>query len=330
MKHAYPRDLIGYGQHPPHPNWPNKAKIAVQFVLNYEEGGENCVLHGDEVSEVFLSEIIGAQPYSGRHLSMESMYEYGSRAGFWRLYNLFVRYNLPITVFGVTMALQRNPEAVAAMQEANWEIASHSMRWIHFQDMPEAQEKKMIDAAVQLHQAITGSKPTGWYTGRTSPNTLKLIADRDDILYCADSYADDLPYYDTQYDKPLLMVPYTLDTNDMRFATPQGFNSGEQFYQYLKDAFDVLYAEGETAPKMLSIGLHCRIIGRPARMAALQRFIEYVQSHDQVWCCTREQIALHWKENFPASATNLITTSFERKAMSVERRLKSSERRSKN
>jgi putative urate catabolism protein len=299
MKHAYPRDLIGYGQYPPHPKWPNQAKIAVQFVLNYEEGGENCVLHGDEQSEVFLSEIVGAQAYSDRHLSMESMYEYGSRAGFWRLYNLFVRYNLPITVFGVTMALQRNPEAVAAMKEANWEIASHSMRWIHYQDMPEIQEKKMINAAVQLHQAITGSKPKGWYTGRTSPNTLKLIADRDDILYCADSYADDLPYYDTQYAKPLLMVPYTLDTNDMRFATPQGFNSGEQFYEYLKDAFDVLYAEGETAPKMLSIGLHCRIIGRPARMAALQRFIEYVQSHDNVWCCTREQIALHWKEHFP-------------------------------
>ena len=295
MKHAYPRDLIGYGQNPPHPKWPNQAKIAVQFVLNYEEGGENCVLHGDEQSETFLSEIIGAQAFPDRHLSMESMYEYGSRAGFWRLYNLFVRYNLPITVFGVTMALQRNPEAVAAMKEANWEIASHAMRWINFQDMPEAQEKKMINAAVQLHQAITGSKPRGWYTGRTSPNTLKLIADRSDILYCADSYADDLPYYDTQYSKPLLMVPYTLDTNDMRFATPQGFNSGEQFYQYLKDAFDVLYAEGEVAPKMLSIGLHCRIIGRPARMAALQRFIEYVQSHDQVWCCTREQIALHWK-----------------------------------
>lgn len=300
MRHAYPRDLIGYGQFPPHPKWPNQAKIAVQFVLNYEEGGENCVLHGDEQSEVFLSEIIGAQAYPERHISMESMYEYGSRAGFWRLYNLFQRYNLPITVFGVTMALQRNPEAVAAMQEANWEIASHAMRWIHFQDMPEAQEKKMINAAVQLHQAITGSKPSGWYTGRTSPNTLKLIADRDDILYCADSYADDLPYYDNHYSKPLLMVPYTLDTNDMRFATPQGFNSGEQFYQYLKDAFDVLYAEGEVAPKMLSIGLHCRIIGRPARMAALQRFIEYVQSHDQVWCCTREQIALHWKEQFPA------------------------------
>tara|TARA_R110000868_G_scaffold387422_3_gene655986 strand:+ start:1285 stop:2187 length:903 start_codon:yes stop_codon:yes gene_type:complete len=298
MRHAYPRDLNGYGQFPPHPKWPNQAKIAVQFVLNYEEGGENSVLHGDDQSETFLSEIIGAQAFSDRHLSMESMYEYGSRAGFWRLYNLFVRYNLPITVFGVTMALQRNPEAVAAMQEANWEIASHAMRWINFQDMPEAQEKKMINAAVQLHQAITGSKPSGWYTGRTSPNTLKLLADRDDILYCADSYADDLPYYDTQYAKPLLMVPYTLDTNDMRFATPQGFNSGEQFYQYLKDAFDVLYAEGEVAPKMLSIGMHCRILGRPARIAALQRFIEYVQSHDRVWCSTREQIALHWKDNF--------------------------------
>jgi allantoinase len=299
MKHAYPRDLIGYGQFPPHPKWPGQAKIAVQFVLNYEEGAENSVLHGDDQSEVFLSEIVGAQAYTDRHLSMESMYEYGSRAGFWRLYNLFVRYNLPITVFGVTMALQRNPEAVAAMKKANWEIASHSMRWIQYQDMPEMQEKKMINAAVQLHLAITGSKPKGWYTGRTSPNTLKLIAERDDILYCADSYADDLPYYDTQYAKPLLIVPYTLDTNDMRFATPQGFNSGEQFYQYLKDAFDVLYSEGEAAPKMLSIGLHCRIVGRPARMAGLQRFIEYVQQHDQVWCCTREQIALHWKEHFP-------------------------------
>jgi putative urate catabolism protein len=298
MIHAYPRDLIGYGQHPPHPAWPNKAKIAVQFVLNYEEGGENCVLHGDEHSEVFLSEIIGAQAYPNRHMSMESMYEYGSRVGFWRLHNLFIQYKLPITVFGVTMALQRNPEAVAAMLDANWEIASHGMRWIHYQGMPEAKERKMIEASVQLHQAITGSKPSGWYTGRTSPNTLKLIAEREDILYCADSYSDDLPYYDNHYDKPLLMVPYTLDTNDMRFATPQGFNTGEQFFQYLKDAFDVLYKEGESAPKMLSIGLHCRIIGRPARMAALQRFIEYVQSHDQVWLCTREQIARHWQEHF--------------------------------
>ena len=299
MSHAYPRDLIGYGQTPPQPDWPNQAKIALQFVLNYEEGGENCVLHGDEHSEIFLSEIIGAQPYPDRHLSMESLYEYGSRAGFWRLHRLFERYKLPVTVFGVTMALQRNPEAVAAMQSANWEIASHAMRWIHFQHMPEEQERKMLNASIQLHQAITGSKPVGWYTGRTSPNTLKLLAERDDILYCADSYADDLPYYDTQYQKPLLMVPYTLDTNDMRFATPQGFNSGEQFYQYLKDAFDVLYQEGEYAPKMLSIGLHCRIVGRPARMAALQRFIEYVQSHDKVWYCTREQIARHWQTHFP-------------------------------
>lgn len=299
MIHAYPRDLIGYGENPPNPNWPNKAKIAVQFVLNYEEGAENSVLHGDEQSEVFLSEIIGAQAFSARHLSMESMYEYGSRAGFWRLHRLFTRYQVPITVFGVTMALQRNPEAVAAMQDAGWEIASHAMRWIHYQDMPEAQERKMIDAAMQLHQAITGSKPSGWYTGRTSPNTLNLIAQRSDLLYCADSYADDLPYYDTNYDKPLLMIPYTLDTNDMRFASPGGFNSGEQFYQYLTDAFDVLYREGQTAPKMLSIGLHCRIVGRPARMAALQRFIEYVQGHEGVWLCTREQIAKHWRKHFP-------------------------------
>ncbi|MFQ3237628.1 MAG: allantoinase [Paraglaciecola sp.] len=299
MIHAYPRDLIGYGEHPPHPNWPDKAKIAVQFVLNYEEGAENCVLHGDQQSEVFLSDIIGAQAYSERHLNMESLYEYGSRAGFWRLHRLFCRYQLPITVFGVTMALQRNPEAVAAMTDAGWEIASHSMRWFDYQNMPEAQERKMIDAAIQLHQAITGAKPAGWYTGRTSPNTLKLIAEREDIVYCADSYGDDLPYYDTNYDKPLLVVPYALDTNDMGFATPGGFNSGEQFYQYLKDAFDVLYAEGEYAPKMLSIGLHCRIVGRPARMAALQRFIEYVQGHDHVWLCTREQIAVHWQQHFP-------------------------------
>jgi putative urate catabolism protein len=294
----YPRDLIGYGANPPHANWPNKAKIAVQFVLNYEEGGENCVLHGDAQSEIFLSEIIGAQPFADRHLSMESMYEYGSRAGFWRLHRLFNDYNLPLTVFGVTMAMQRHPEVVQAMLDSKWEIASHALRWIHYQNMSESQEKALIDQAIDLHESLTGSKPLGWYTGRTSPNTLKLIAERDDILYCADSYADDLPYYDQQYSKPLLMVPYTLDTNDMRFATPQGFNSGEQFYQYLKDAFDVLYAEGESAPKMLSIGLHCRIIGRPARLMALKRFIEYVLSHSEVWICTREQIARHWQAHF--------------------------------
>jgi putative urate catabolism protein len=295
----YPRDLIGYGQNPPHPHWPNKAKIAVQFVLNYEEGGENCVLHGDAQSEIFLSEIVGAQAYQDRHLSMESMYEYGSRAGFWRLHRLFTQYQLPLTVFGVTMAMERNPDAVQAMLDANWEIASHASRWIHYQDMDETTERAMIEDAIKRHQAITGSKPVGWYTGRTSPNTLRLIAERDDILYCADSYADDLPYYDQNYQKPLLIVPYTLDTNDMRFATPQGFNSGEQFYQYLKDAFDVLYEEGESQPKMLSIGLHCRLVGRPARLKALQRFIEYIQSHEQVWVCTREAIAMHWQQHFP-------------------------------
>ena len=295
----YPRDLIGYGANPPHPEWPGDARVAVQFVLNYEEGGENCVLHGDSHSEIFLSEIIGAQAYPDRHLSMESIYEYGSRAGFWRLHRLFTQANIPVTVFGVTMALERHPEAVKAMLDAYWEIASHALRWIHFQDMDINEERAQIEESVIRHKALTGKAPAGWYTGRTSPNTLALIAERDDILYCADSYADDLPYYDTHYSKPLLMVPYTLDTNDMRFATPQGFNSGEQFFTYLKDAFDVLYEEGQDAPKMLSIGLHNRIIGRPTRFAALKRFVEYVQSHEQVWCCTREQIAQHWAEHFP-------------------------------
>ena len=295
----YPRDLIGYGANPPHPQWPGNARLAVQFVLNYEEGGENCVLHGDSHSEIFLSEIIGAQAYPDRHLSMESIYEYGSRAGFWRLHRLFTQANIPVTVFGVTMALERHPEAVKAMLDADWEIASHALRWIHFQDMDINEERAQIEESVIRHKALTGKAPAGWYTGRTSPNTLALIAERDDILYCADSYADDLPYYDTHYSKPLLMVPYTLDTNDMRFATPQGFNSGEQFFTYLKDAFDVLYEEGQDAPKMLSIGLHNRIIGRPARFAALKRFVEYVQGHEQVWCCTREQIAQHWVEHFP-------------------------------
>ena len=295
----YPRDLIGYGANPPHPEWPGDARVAVQFVLNYEEGGENCVLHGDSHSEIFLSEIIGAQAYPDRHLSMESIYEYGSRAGFWRLHRLFTQASIPVTVFGVTMALERHPEAVKAMLDADWEIASHALRWIHFQDMDINEERAQIEESVIRHKALTGKAPAGWYTGRTSPNTLALIAERDDILYCADSYADDLPYYDTHYSKPLLMVPYTLDTNDMRFATPQGFNSGEQFFTYLKDAFDVLYEEGQDAPKMLSIGLHNRIIGRPARFAALKRCVEYVQSHEQVWCCTREQIAQHWAEHFP-------------------------------
>lgn len=296
---TYPRDLIGYGQNIPQAKWPNAARIALQFVLNYEEGGENCILHGDRQSETFLSEIIGAQAYDDRHLSMESMYEYGSRAGFWRLHKLFTERKIPLTVFAVTMALQRNPQALAAMLDAKWEIASHGMRWIHYQHMPEAQERDLIEQSIALHSKLTGNVPAGWYTGRTSPNTLKLIAERDDIVYCADSYADDLPYYDKHYSKPLLMVPYTLDTNDMRFASPQGFNSGEQFFQYLKDAFDVLYEEGQSTPKMLSIGLHCRIVGRPARLAGLKRFIDYVQTKDGVWLCTREQIAHHWLQHHP-------------------------------
>lgn len=299
MTENYPRDLIGYGANPPNPKWPDKAKIAVQFVLNYEEGAENNVLDGDQTSEVFLSEIIGAAAYQDRHLSMESMYEYGSRAGFWRLHRLFSRSSIPLTVFGVTLALQRNPEAVEAMLASGWEIASHGMRWIHYQNMSERQERALIEQSISVHQGIVGNKPSGWYTGRTSPNTLKLIAERDDILYCADSYADDLPYYDRHYSRPLLMVPYTLDTNDMRFATAQGFNTGEHFFQYLKDAFDVLYAEGQEQPKMLSIGLHCRLAGKPGRFAALVRFIDYVQQHSNVWLCTREQIAQHWLKHFP-------------------------------
>jgi putative urate catabolism protein len=294
MSTSYPRDLVGYGETPPNPRWPNRAKIALQFVINYEEGGENCVLHGDGESERFLSEIVGAESYPDRHLSMESIYEYGSRAGFWRLHRLFNQEQIPVTVFGVATALEKNPDAVKAMVDSQWEIASHGLRWIHYQHFTKDQERTHIEQAIAIHQHVTGSKPSGWYTGRTSPHTLELIAERDDILYCADSYADDLPYMDKNYSKPLLMVPYTLDTNDMRFATPQGFNSGEQFYQYLKDAFDELYNEGETSPKMLSIGLHCRIIGRPARFAALRRFVEYTKQFDRVWYATREQIARHW------------------------------------
>jgi putative urate catabolism protein len=299
MTNQYPRDLIGYGELPPNPHWPNDAKIALQFVVNYEEGGENCVLHGDEGSEQFLSEIVGAESYSDRHLSMESIYEYGSRSGFWRLHRLFNQYQVPVTVFGVATALEKNPSAVAAMQQSNWEIASHGLRWIHYQHFTEQQEREHIEQAIEIHKRVTGSKPKGWYTGRTSPHTLKIIAERDDILYCADSYADDLPYWDTQYSKPLLIVPYTLDSNDMRFATPQGFNTGEHFFQYLKDAFDELYQEGSDSPKMLSIGLHCRLAGRPGRLAGLRRFLDYVKGFDDVWCTTREAIAEHWLAEHP-------------------------------
>ncbi len=297
----YPRDMIGYGAKPPHPQWPGNARIAVQFVINYEEGGENCILHGDKASEAFLSEIIGAQPLEGvRHMNMESFYEFGSRKGFWRLHKMFTERNMTATVFGVAMALERNPDAVKAMQDANWEIASHGLRWIDYQYIPEDIEREHMQQAIEIHTRVTGERPVGWYTGRMSPNTRRLVAEEGGFLYDADSYADEIPYWVEEAGKPHLVVPYTLDANDMRFATHQGFNSGDQFFAYLKDSFDVLYAEGETQPGMLSIGLHCRLVGRPGRAAALARFLDYVQGHDRVWVCRRDEIAKHWREKFPA------------------------------
>jgi putative urate catabolism protein len=296
----YPRDLIGYGRTPPDPQWPQTARIAVQFVINYEEGGENCILDGDPAAEAFLSEIVGAVPLVGRrHMSMESCYEYGSRSGFWRLYRLFVDRQIPVTVYGIAMALARNPEAVAAMLAANWEIASHGYRWIDYKDFSESAEREHLLKAIAIHTQMTGQRPTGWYTGRTSIYTRKLVVEAGGFLYDSDSYADDLPYWTYDYGKPHLVVPYTLDNNDMRFATAQGFNSGEQFFAYLRDAFDLLYAEGATAPKMMSVGLHCRLVGRPGRAAALARFLDYVQQHDRVWLCRRIDIAQHWHQHHP-------------------------------
>ncbi|WP_293371778.1 allantoinase PuuE [Nevskia sp.] len=305
---SYPRDLIGYGRRPPHARWPNGARIALQFVLNHEEGGENCVLHGDAASETFLSEIIGAQAFADRHLSMESIYEYGSRAGLWRVLRAFEKRQLPLTVFAVAMALQRHPEAVAAFGELGHEIACHGLRWISYQMVDEATERAHIREAVAIHRELTGAAPLGWYTGRDSPNTLRLITEHGGFAYSADSYADDLPYWakvETRDGaKPQLIVPYTLDSNDMRFAAAQGFNSGTQFFDYLKDAFDSLYAEGDPAgldrPKMLSIGLHSRIVGRPGRIAALERFLDYALDHDQVWVARRIEIAEHWQSHHPA------------------------------
>jgi putative urate catabolism protein len=297
----YPRDMVGYGQNPPDPRWPNGARIALQFVINYEEGGENCILHGDAASEAFLSEIVGASPLPGvRHLNMESIYEYGSRAGFWRLYRLFTRYNVPVTVYGIAMALERNLEAVEAMIGAGWEIASHGYRWIDYQYVPEEIEREHIRQAIAIHTQVTGTSPLGWYQGRTSPNTLKLAIEEGDFLYTADSYADDLPYWMHGYGKPHLVIPYTLDNNDMRFATYQGFNCGDQFFAYLRDAFDTLYEEGEISPKMMSVGLHCRLVGRPGRIKALERFLQYVLGFDRVWICRRIEIARHWHQYHPS------------------------------
>ncbi len=294
------RDFIGYGANPPDPKWPNQARIAVQFVINYEEGGENCILHGDSHSEAFLSEVIGAAPLKGmRNLNVESCYEYGSRAGFWRLHRLFSRYNLPVTVYGVAMALERNPDAAQAMTEAGWEIASHGYRWIDYQYFTEEAEREHLQRAIAIHTQVTGTRPLGWYTGRNSPNTRRLVVEEGGFLYDADSYADDLPYWVVENGKPHLVIPYTLDNNDMRFATAQGFNSGEQFFTYLRDAFDTLYLEGEVAPKMMSIGLHCRLVGRPGRIAALARFLDYIGQRDRVWICRRVDIARHWREKHP-------------------------------
>ena len=296
---AYPRDMVGYGRNPPNPHWPGEARIAVQFVVNYEEGGENNVLHGDAASEAFLSEITGAAPLKGvRHMNMESIYEYGSRAGFWRLWRMFGERGVPVTAYGVTLALQRNPAAVAAMREAGWEIASHGLKWIDHQYMDREEERRQIREAIRLHAEVTGEPPQGWYLGRTSPNSLELAVDEGKFLYIADSYADDLPYWVNVAGRLQLIVPYTLDANDMRFAIQAGFTAGDQFFNYLKDSFDVLYEEGRRgSPKMLSVGLHCRLVGRPGRAAALARFLDYVQGHEQVWVCRRIDIAGHWHEH---------------------------------
>ncbi len=299
MPDAYPRDLIGYGKDPPHADWPGGARIAIQLVLNYEEGGENNVLHGDPASESFLSDMINPAPVVGaRHMSMEQIYEYGSRAGVWRLLRLFERYGVPVTVFGVAMAMERNPAVVEAMLGAGHEIASHGWRWINYQDVPERTEREHMLRAIDIHRRLTGEAPLGWYTGRTSPNSRKLAAEYGGFLYDADDYSDDLPFWVEVGRQPQLIVPYTLEANDMRFSGT-GLNTGEQFYAYLKDAFDVLYAEGAEKPKMMSVGLHCRIVGRPGKMAGLERFIRYALDHPDVWFCRRVEIARHWRARHP-------------------------------
>lgn len=297
----YPRDMIGYADQPPPADWPDNARIAVQFVINYEEGGENCILHGDPASEKFLSEIAGAESIAGmRHMNMESIYEYGSRVGFWRLHRLFAERNMPVTVYGVAMALQRNSQAVQAMLDAQWEIATHGYRWIDYQHVPVDIEIEHLQQAIEIHTQCTGERPRGVYIGRTSPNSVQLIAEEGGFTYCADTYADDLPYWCYDYKNPQLMVPYTLDVNDMRFATPQGFNAGDQFFNYLKDSFDALYEEGADTPRMMSVGLHCRLVGRPGRARSLQRFLDYIASKSAVWVARRIEIAEHWRAKYPA------------------------------
>ncbi len=297
----YPRNITGYGNRPPQANWPGGMRLAVQFVLNYEEGAEKNILHGDDGAEQFLSEIINAAPVTAaRHMSMESQYEYGSRVGVWRLLRLFAKYDIPLTVFAVAMALERNPAALTAFLEAGHEICSHGYRWINYQDVPIAVERAHMIRAIEIITRLTGERPLGWYTGRTSPNTRRLVAEEGGFLYDSDDYSDDLPFWTNVAGRDHLVIPYTLDVNDMRFATAQGFNSGDQFYHYLKDSFDVLYRESEDIPRMMSIGLHCRIAGRPGRIAALERFLNHATSHKDVWFCRRIEIARHWHDNHPA------------------------------
>lgn len=299
MTADYPRDLIGYGRNPPKADWPGGARIAIQMVLNYEEGGEVSVLHGDDRAETFLSDMIFPGPVVGaRHACMESIYEYGSRAGVWRLLRLFERYKVPVTVFGVAMAMERHPQVVEAMMHAEHEIASHGWRWINYQDVPEAVEREHMQRAIDVHRRLTGERPTGWYTGRTSPNSRKICAEEGGFLYDADDYSDDLPFWTEVSGRRHLIVPYTLEANDMRFSGT-GLNTGEQFFSYLKDAFDVLYVEGEESPKMLSVGLHCRLVGRPGKIAGLERFIRYALSHQDVWFARRIEIAQHWRARHP-------------------------------
>ena len=296
---SYPLDMVGYGARPPHANWPRGARVAVQFVVNYEEGGENSILHGDKGSEAFLSEMVGAQSHPARAMAMESLYEYGSRAGIWRLLRLFDEFAMPATVFGVATAMDRNPAAVYAMLDAKWEVASHGYRWIDYQTIPEAVEREHIAKAIEIHTRLTGDRPLGWYQGRTSPNTARLVVEEGGFTYDADSYADDLPYYDTRHGKPQLIVPYTLDANDMKFVAYNGFTTGEQFAGYLIDAFEALHAEGETSPKMMSVGLHCRIVAKPGRILGLRRFLEHIASRQGVWVARRIDIARHWLAHHP-------------------------------
>ena len=292
------RDLIGYGQKGKKISWPNNEKLALQIVLNYEEGGENTILNGDKYSETFLSEIIGAKAIKDRHISMESIYEYGSRAGFWRLNKLFEEKKIPVTIFGVGLALEQNPEICEAIKKGDYEIAAHGYRWIDYQNIKKNIEKNHMQKAIKTINKIFGSRPLGWYTGRCSPNTRDLVFDDGGFLYDSDSYSDDLPYWEKRGKKKQLIIPYTLDNNDMRFATNQGFNTGDHFYNYLKDSFDALYEEGKTNPKMMSVGLHCRLIGRPGRIQSLKKFLDYVLKFDDVWICKRIDIAKHWIKNY--------------------------------